>query len=64
MPIIIPSQKLLADFDAIVSPLNSKIALADSSSRSLATLRDALLPKLITGELRVQDAERLVESAA
>ncbi|AXX68286.1 restriction endonuclease subunit S [Xanthomonas oryzae pv. oryzae] len=64
MPILIPSQKLLADFDAIVSPLNSKIALADSSSRSLATLRDALLPKLITGELRVQDVERLVESVA
>ncbi|MCC8556215.1 restriction endonuclease subunit S [Xanthomonas hortorum] len=64
MPILIPSQKLLADFDALVSPLNSKIALADSSSRSLATLRDVLLPKLIAGELRVQDAERLVESAA
>lgn len=32
-------------------------------SRTLATLRDALLPKLISGELRVKGAERLVEAA-
>lgn len=30
---------------------------------ALAILRDALLPKLISGELRVQGAERLVEAA-
>ena len=29
--------------------------------RTLAALRDALLPKLISGELRVKDAERVVE---
>jgi type I restriction enzyme S subunit len=33
-------------------------------SRSLAALRDALLPKLISGELRVKDAERLWERLA
>ena len=30
-------------------------------SSALAALRDALLPKLISGELRVPDAERIVE---
>jgi type I restriction enzyme S subunit len=29
-------------------------------SRTLAALRDTLLPKLISGELRVADAERIV----
>ena len=29
-------------------------------SRSLAALRDTLLPKLISGELRVRDAERFI----
>jgi type I restriction enzyme, S subunit len=32
-------------------------------SRSLGDLRDILLPKLLSGELRVQDAERFVASA-
>jgi type I restriction enzyme S subunit len=30
---------------------------------TLTSLRDALLPKLISGELRVPDAEKFVESA-
>ncbi|GIV04132.1 MAG: hypothetical protein KatS3mg015_2962 [Fimbriimonadales bacterium] len=34
-----------------------------SESVTLAALRDALLPKLISGELRVKDAERIVRRA-
>jgi type I restriction enzyme S subunit len=30
-------------------------------SRTLAALRDALLPKLISGEIRVKDAERFLK---
>ena len=37
----------------------ANIGLLDT--RTLAALRDTLLPKLISGELRVPDAERLVE---
>jgi type I restriction enzyme S subunit len=33
-------------------------------SRTLAALRDALLPKLISGELRVKDVEKSIEAAA
>jgi type I restriction enzyme S subunit len=36
---------------------------ANNESRSLAALRDALLPKLISGELRVRDAEKVVARA-
>jgi type I restriction enzyme, S subunit len=32
-------------------------------SRTLSALRDTLLPKLISGELRVKDAERYVSAA-
>ena len=35
----------------------------ESQSRTLAALRDALLPKLISGELRVKDAETIAEAA-
>jgi type I restriction enzyme, S subunit len=38
-------------------------ALCVAETKTLANLRDALLPKLISGELRVKDTERLVERA-
>lgn len=41
-----------------------EIALnSESQSLSLAATRDALLPKLMSGQLRVRDAEKIVESA-
>src|SRR5207237_1020858 len=38
-------------------------SLCRAQSRTLAELRDTLLPKLLSGELRVRDAERLVGAA-
>jgi type I restriction enzyme S subunit len=45
---------------AIVARINASI----HESRTLAALRDALLPKLISGELRVEHVERMVGSAS
>jgi type I restriction enzyme S subunit len=42
----------------------ARIVAGIHESRTLAVLRDALLPKLISGELRVRDAERVVADAA
>jgi type I restriction enzyme S subunit len=42
----------------------SKIGILESESRTLAALRDTLLPKLISGELRIPDAERIVGEVA
>jgi type I restriction enzyme S subunit len=39
------------------------MAPSERESRALAALRDTLLPKLISGELRVQDAERILARA-
>ncbi|MCZ2343905.1 MAG: restriction endonuclease subunit S [Bacteroidales bacterium] len=47
-------------FERIVSPMFAQITASVTQSRTLAALRDALLPKLISGELRVPDAERIV----
>jgi type I restriction enzyme S subunit len=44
--------------------MQRKIERAERESRTLAALRDALLPKLISGKLRVKDAERILERAA
>jgi type I restriction enzyme, S subunit len=51
-------------FSRAVEPLISKSAANDRDSQVLAALRDALLPRLVSGELRIEDAERFVGSAA
>lgn len=44
-----------------VKPLFMRSSAAVRESRTLAALRDALLPKLISGEIRVKDAERFLK---
>jgi len=51
-------------FGRLVQPLFARAGAATRESRILAALRDALLPKLISGELRVKDAEKFVERMA
>jgi len=51
-------------FDDMVGSLMDKILANLHESRTLAALRDALHPKLISGELRVPDAEKFVEEAS
>ncbi|MBE3064421.1 MAG: restriction endonuclease subunit S [Spirochaetes bacterium] len=47
-------------FARVTGPLFAKMSQNERESRTLAALRDTLLPKLISGELRVHDAERLI----
>ena len=56
-----PSDEVLHSFSRVVSPLLAKMACNERESRALAFLRDSLLPKLISGELRVKDASRMAE---
>jgi len=50
---------LYLNFGNIVSPMFGRIRASMLQSRTLAALRDTLLPKLISGELRVPDVERI-----
>ena len=50
-------------FDAVIASQFDQLVSNAQQSRSLAQLRDTLLPKLISGELRVPDAERIVGAA-
>lgn len=61
--IIVPDPKLTIEFSKLVHGLLKMTWVRDRESHSLASLRDALLPKLISGELRVKDAERLIGRA-
>lgn len=60
----LPPESVLDAFERITGPIFSRIAIASRESRSLGDVRDALLPKLISGEIRVRDAENLMERSA
>lgn len=59
--IVVPSAVIAAKFGDIVDAWFKQIKANDEQSFTLATIRDALLPKLLSGEIRVKDAERFVE---
>jgi type I restriction enzyme S subunit len=59
VPILVPSDTILTRFDQLTEALFHRIDGNRRESRTLAALRDTLLPKLMSGELRVRDAEKL-----
>ncbi len=58
LPVLRPPSGLLAEFGRLVSPLLGRSLAARRESTTLTALRDTLMPKLITGELRVPYARR------
>ena len=63
LPFCAPPPEVLAAFDRVVSPLDDRIETSEEQSLSVANIRDTLLPKLISGKLRVPNAERILERA-
>jgi type I restriction enzyme S subunit len=61
--VVPPNHQLLGAMNDHFEPLIESLSKRKVESRTLAALRDALLPKLISGELRVTRIERLVEVA-
>ena len=61
MQTIKPNQGVMWKFHQIVEPLFVRVLANELESTTLASIRDALLPKLLSGEVRVKDAERFAE---
>ena len=61
---IVPNDRVIECFNQITCSIFVRSHLLRTESRILATLRDTLLPKLISGEIRLHDAARQVESVA
>ena len=59
----IPPKDILETMDAIMAPVVDRIIHNNLESRTLAALRDTLLPKLLSGEIRVKDTDKFVEKA-
>jgi type I restriction enzyme S subunit len=56
-----PSKEALEAYHDATDPLFKKMLASDIESQSLTKLRDTLLPKLISGELRIPEAKQLIE---
>ena len=55
-----PPDSLSKTFETLVAPLFDRISINLHSSRTLSQARDFLLPKLMSGEVCIRDAEKLV----
>jgi type I restriction enzyme S subunit len=64
VPVIVPPNSLLLVFEQVVHALESRRSENLAIARTLATLRDTLLPRLISGQVRLPDAEALIEEVA
>ncbi len=54
MQIVVPSKSAISDFTEAVAPLLQKVQSNIEQSRTLANLRDTLLPKLLAGESQIE----------
>ena len=61
--IVVPGTVVRRAFSKFARPLRKQEWANVQAAKTLAALRDTLLPKLISGELRVKDAERFIGRA-
>ena len=60
---VVPPKNNLLQLFMPIADLAKRVASARAESRTLAALRDMMLPKLISGELRIEGAKRIIERA-
>ncbi len=57
---VTPPGSLVSLFERMAYPMDERIEVNTGQIETLTALREALLPKLISGEIRIPDAERIV----
>jgi type I restriction enzyme S subunit len=55
VPLVVPPDEVLCEFGRLVDPIELLISANNAESRTLSTLRDALIPQLVSGRLRIAD---------
>lgn len=61
--IITPTPEVMAEFSAISKELINRASVCKQEASVLTRIRDMLLPRLISGKLRVEDAETMIEES-
>ncbi len=64
LDIVLPPKSLISKYEQIVTPLHNKISNNLNEINTLSSLRDLLLPKLISGELKVTDSQKLIDEVS
>ena len=62
-PVVVPSEEVAAKFSEVVGTIQAQSSANEAQAKTLAQLRDTLLPRLISGQLRLPEAQALVEDA-
>jgi len=62
--VALPQADVLLKAGEVISPLFERATAAQLESQTLTTIRDTLLPKLMSGELRVGEAREQIEELA
>lgn len=63
-PVILPGEECLLEFSRVAGPLLDRMQVNREENRTLGQIRDLLLPKLISGEIRVKQAEKIMAEVA
>jgi len=57
MPVPVPPDELLSEFEDRIRPLLKRIQLSFFAQRNLRQTRDLLIPKLMSGEISVEEVD-------
>jgi len=63
LKVILPGDETLRLFDETTKHLDKRIEVNEEAIRTLTSLRDTLLPRLISGQLRLPEAQEQIENA-
>jgi type I restriction enzyme, S subunit len=63
LPYVIPARACVEAFENIAEKLHQRVKKNEAQAQTLATLRDTLLPRLISGQLRLPEAEEQLAEA-
>ncbi len=61
IPVLVPAESALSVFECAVRPLYDRVVANERETESLAQTRDLLLPKLISGQIRLRETRKLIE---
>jgi type I restriction enzyme S subunit len=64
VPLVLPPSSLLDQFRRMTDPLFQAVSVNTKQTRTLASTRDVLLPRLLSGELSVSAGERVLDAQA
>jgi len=62
IPVVMPSEQILSEYNRIIRPLYVRIVANTKETQTLVQTRDPLLPKLMSGEIRLRNVEKAMEA--